>query len=205
MHAVVIATRHNRHASTTIAALRAGKHVFCEKPLCLTEEELRAVAHEVSAAKPTPVLMVGFNRRFAPMAVRMKEFVSEIREPLAMHYRVNAGFLPADHWTNDPQEGGGRILGEVCHFVDYLTFIDGSPIAEVQARSLASGQYSGDNSRRPALQRVGTISCLANNVFILKNGSRFLVAVQWRRLKIFASLNWFVTDAKHLEFEMVAR
>ena len=166
IQAVVIATRHNRHASTTITALRAGKHVFCEKPLCLTEEELRAVAQEVSAAKPTPVLMVGFNRRFAPMAVRMKEFVSEIREPLAMHYRVNAGFLPADHWTNDPREGGGRILGEVCHFVDYLTFIAGSPIAEVQARSLTNpGQYSGDNliiALRFENGSEGTISYLAN-------------------------------------------
>ena len=124
------------------------------------------MAHEVSAAKPTPVLMVGFNRRFAPMAVRMKEFVSEIREPLAMHYRVNAGFLPADHWTNDPQRRWRpyswrglsfcRLPHIHCRVAD-----SGSP-----ARSLANpGQYSGDNliiALRFENGSEGTISYLAN-------------------------------------------
>ena len=166
INAVVIATRHNDHATSIIAALKAGKHVFCEKPLCLNEEELRLVACEYSLANQGPVLMVGFNRRFAPMAVRMREFFGQRQEPLALHYRVNAGFIPADHWTNDPKVGGGRILGEVCHFVDYLTFVAGSAVVEVQTRSIAnSGQYSGDNAiiaLRFANGSEGTISYLAN-------------------------------------------
>jgi predicted dehydrogenase/threonine dehydrogenase-like Zn-dependent dehydrogenase len=164
--AIVIATRHNLHAASVLGAIKAGKHVFCEKPLCLAEDELRAIAAAYISADPKPVLMVGFNRRFAPMAVRMKSFFTDVREPLAMHYRVNAGFLPADHWTNDPEQGGGRILGELCHFVDFLSFIAGSAPVEVQARPLGNpGQYSGDNlvvSLRFANGSEGTISYLAN-------------------------------------------
>ena len=90
--------------------------------------------------------MVGFNRRFAPMTARMKSFLAPISEPLALHYRVNAGYLPPDHWVNDREQGGGRILGEVCHFVDLLMFLAGSPIVEVEARAIGNaGRYSGDN------------------------------------------------------------
>jgi predicted dehydrogenase/threonine dehydrogenase-like Zn-dependent dehydrogenase len=163
--AVIIATRHNLHASQTLAALRAGKAVFCEKPLCLTESELASLVH-TSAEPNAPQIMVGFNRRFAPMSVPMKKFLSEINEPLAIHYRVNAGYLPADHWVNDPEEGGGRILGEVCHFVDFLCFLAGAVPVEVQVQALGnSGQYSTDNivaSLKFANGTLGTISYLAN-------------------------------------------
>ena len=110
--------------------------------------------------------MVGFNRRFAPLAVRMKSFLAESGEPLAMHYRVNAGYIAPDHWVNDPEQGGGRILGEVCHFVDFLSFLAGSVPVEVQTRSLANnGRYSDDNvilSLQYANGSQGTISYLAN-------------------------------------------
>jgi predicted dehydrogenase len=110
--------------------------------------------------------MVGFNRRFAPLVVRLKSFLSEIREPLAMHYRVNAGYLPAQHWLNDPEQGGGRIIGEVCHFVDLLTFLAGMPAADVETHALANaGKYSNDNvvcSLRFPNGSHGTISYLAN-------------------------------------------
>ena len=163
--AVVIATRHHLHSRQVLDALTAGKHVFCEKPLCLTESELRDVAR-TAAHNPQLLLMVGFNRRFAPMAVQLKKFVSEIHEPLALHYRVNAGFIPADHWVNDPEQGGGRILGEVCHFIDLLCFLtDASPI-EVRGEVLGNpGQYSTDNvvaTLKFANGTVGTISYLAN-------------------------------------------
>jgi predicted dehydrogenase/threonine dehydrogenase-like Zn-dependent dehydrogenase len=168
VNAVVIATRHHLHAKQVLAALAAGKHVFCEKPLCLSEEELRAVSNAylgMSAAE-RPALMVGFNRRFAPMATRVKSFLAPISEPLALHYRINAGYLPADHWVNDREQGGGRILGEVCHFVDLLMFLAASPIVEVEARAVGnSGRYSGDNvlvSLRFANSSEGTISYLAN-------------------------------------------
>ena len=110
--------------------------------------------------------MLGFNRHFAPMISKLKSFLSPISEPLALQYRVNAGYLPPDHWVNDPEQGGGRVLGEVCHFVDLLVFLARSPIAEVEARALANpGRYSGDNvliSLRFANGSQGTISYLAN-------------------------------------------
>lgn len=165
---VVIATRHHLHASQVMAALAAGKHVFCEKPLCLTESELRSIAHAYLgiAASARPALMVGFNRRFAPMILRMKSFLSPISEPQALHYRINAGYLAPDHWVNDREQGGGRVLGEVCHFVDLLMFLAGSPIVAVEARAVGNrGRYSGDNvivSLRFANGSEGTITYLAN-------------------------------------------
>lgn len=166
VHAVVIATRHNLHANQVLASLGASKAVFCEKPLCLTESELAAIVRAHSAADNVPLVMVGFNRRFAPMAIQLKQFLSEINEPLAIHYRVNAGYIPSDHWVNDPEQGGGRILGEVCHFVDFLCFLAGGSPVEVQGQGLGNpGQYSGDNiiaSLKFANGTLGTISYLAN-------------------------------------------
>jgi predicted dehydrogenase len=184
INTIIIATRHHLHAEQVIAALKAGKHVFCEKPLCLDEDQLREIAdvyHEQQNHSPgrqpqaqssdlskrcRPQLMVGFNRRFAPLAVQLKKFIREIREPLAVHYRVNAGFIPANHWLNDPEQGGGRVIGEVCHFVDFLTFLVDAPLIEVQARSLSNpGKYSNDNvisSLRFADGSQATISYLAN-------------------------------------------
>jgi predicted dehydrogenase/threonine dehydrogenase-like Zn-dependent dehydrogenase len=180
VNTVVITTRHNLHAEQVIAALNSGKHVFCEKPLCLNETELGRIVAAYCAANGVQanddrsnhrqpgyrVLMVGFNRRFAPLAVHMKSFLRDIHEPLAIHYRVNAGFLPADHWLNDAHQGGGRIIGEVCHFVDFLQFLTGSSMVEVETRSLMNpGQYSSDNlvcSLHFADGSQGTISYLAN-------------------------------------------
>ena len=164
VNTVVIATRHHLHYPQVLAALNAGKHVFCEKPLCLNAAELAEIA-ACHAANPI-LLMVGFNRRFASLAVRMKTFLHPVREPLALHYRVNAGFLPPDHWLNDPAQGGGRIIGEVCHFVDFLSFLVGAPPLEADTRSLANpGRYSNDNvicSLRFADGSQGTITYLAN-------------------------------------------
>lgn len=144
-HAVVITARHYLHGSQVIAALRAGKHVFCEKPLCLHEDELKEILRTYTASIGSPVLTVGFNRRFSPMALRLKSFFSEVREPLAFNYRVNAGSLPPDHWVNDPDQGGGRIIGELCHFVDLLIFLAGSIPVRVYARPLPQSElYGGD-------------------------------------------------------------
>ena len=168
INTLVIATRHHLHARLVLAGLRAGKHVFCEKPLCLSEDELRSIIRGYLGITSTrrPALMVGYNRRFAPMAAQMKSFLAPISEPLALHYRVNAGYLPPDHWVNDREQGGGRILGEVCHFVDLLMFLAASPIVEVEGRALRnSSRYSGDNvviSVRFANGSEGTISYLAN-------------------------------------------
>ena len=168
VNTVVISTRHHLHAGQVMAALTAGKHVFCEKPLCLNEDELREImrVYEEQQSDGKQLLMVGFNRRFAPLAIQLKSFLRGIHEPLALHYRVNAGFIPADHWLNDPEQGGGRIIGEVCHFVDFLSFLVGAAPIEVQATGLANpGKYANDNvicSLRFADLSQGTISYLAN-------------------------------------------
>jgi predicted dehydrogenase len=129
--AVVIATRHSTHAPLTIQALEAGKHVFCEKPLVLSRDELEAVVS--AAAHAGRVLAVGFNRRFSPMLSELREFIAVEDCSLSASYRVSAGRLGADHWTHDLDEGGGRLLGEGCHFVDSLTFLAGSPVERVYA------------------------------------------------------------------------
>jgi predicted dehydrogenase len=129
---VCIATRHDAHAGLVAEALRAGKHVFVEKPLALDDEQLRAV--EEAAAASTGVLLVGFNRRFSPHALAMRGAL-EGRGPIVATYRVNAGPLPLGHWLNDPVVGGGRIIGEGCHFVDFLAFLTGdAAIDSVEAR-----------------------------------------------------------------------
>ena len=168
INTLVIATRHQLHAAQVLAGLREGKHVFCEKPLCLSEDELRSIVRGYLENTSTrrAAIMVGYNRRFAPMTAQIKSFLAPISEPLALHYRVNAGYLPPDHWVNDREQGGGRILGEVCHFVDLLMFLAASPITEVEGRALRnSRRYSGDNvliSIRFANGSQGTISYLAN-------------------------------------------
>ena len=127
---VFIATRHDTHASLSAQALRAGKHVFCEKPLSIDMAGLKDV---IGAAKASPgLLTVGFNRRFAPMILSAKAALEPRSGPLVMLYRVNAGMIPGDNWTQQA-EGGGRVLGEVCHFVDTMTALCGSLPVEVHA------------------------------------------------------------------------
>jgi predicted dehydrogenase/threonine dehydrogenase-like Zn-dependent dehydrogenase len=138
INTIVIATRHHLHAAQVLRALECGKNVFCEKPLCLNEEELQQIECAYARCGGELRLLVGFNRRFAAMARRMKDFLSQSSGPFAMHYRVNAGALPKDHWIEDPEQGGGRILGEVCHFVDFLSFLCGAPPTTLSARSLNS-------------------------------------------------------------------
>ena len=139
---VFIATRHGEHGEIVRSALRAGKHVWVEKPLALTEADLdatMAVAHSSSG-----LLAVGFNRRFAPLAVRLRAALAAKSGPRRFTVEINAGRLPAGHWTLDPKQGGGRIVGEACHFVDLLRFLSGSSI--VSARALArdvDGQDGG--------------------------------------------------------------
>ena len=129
--AVVITTRHDSHARFVLKALEAGKHVFVEKPLCLTLDELVEIENayaDLADIGDAPLLMVGFNRRFAPHVVKMKELLSGMNVPKAFVMTVNAGVIPIDHWTQDAQIGGGRIIGEACHFVNLLRYLSGAPI-----------------------------------------------------------------------------
>ena len=142
---IAILTRHQHHARQTLAALRSGKHVYCEKPLAISPEELDEIAQAL-ATEQLPLLMVGFNRRFAPQAVRMRAFLAEASEPFVAHYRINAGAIPLNHWVHDPAQGGGRIIGEGCHFVDFLSFLAGAAPVAASAQALPdNGRYHQDN------------------------------------------------------------
>jgi predicted dehydrogenase len=131
VNVVVIATRHDTHARYVCDALRAGKHVFVEKPLALTLTDLA----EISAARvgQPGMLMVGFNRRFAPHVLRAQAMLRTVASPKAISITVNAGEVPADHWTLDPASGGGRIVGEACHFVDLARCLVGHAIKRFEA------------------------------------------------------------------------
>jgi predicted dehydrogenase len=133
---VVIATRHDSHAGLTARAIQAGRAVYVEKPLAIDRAGLNEVREAVASAGGSARLMVGFNRRFSPLAVRMRELLSPIAGPKTLIATVNAGAIPANHWTQDPQVGGGRIVGEACHFVDLLRFLVGAPIVGVHAAAL---------------------------------------------------------------------
>lgn len=134
---VFIATRHDSHASLAIQALRAGKATYVEKPLALSEDELDELLKTVDElAGSLPLLTVGFNRRFAPVTARMRELLASIAAPKAVVVTVNAGEIPADHWTQDREIGGGRIIGEGCHFIDLARHLVASPIVDVTTRYL---------------------------------------------------------------------
>lgn len=135
VHAVFLLTRHNQHARQVVAALGAGKHVFVEKPLALTVEELAAV-EEALASAPDRLLTVGFNRRFSPAAARVKAFFADGPGPLTASIRFNAGMIPQEHWTQNAEEGGGRIIGEACHAIDVACFLVGAPPVRVFAESI---------------------------------------------------------------------
>jgi predicted dehydrogenase len=153
INTVAILTRHHLHARQTIAALEAGKHVFVEKPLCVSEEELHAIIAAVAQAAEhpsnngqPPSVMVGFNRRFAPFVQELKQHLSRINEPVMVQYRINAGYIPLEHWVHDPSQGGGRLIGEGCHFIDLTNFLIGKSLRQVRTRALPdNGRYAQDN------------------------------------------------------------
>lgn len=166
--AVVIATRHNAHARQVCAALQAGKHVFVEKPLALTLEELACIEKAYAAAGAGErILTVGYNRRFAPQVRRMKALLAPMTEPKAFVLTINAGFIPVEHWTQDRTQGGGRLLGETCHFIDLLRHLVGYPITRMLSTTLGFGSTkgSGDNASvtlQFADGSMGTVHYLAN-------------------------------------------
>ncbi|HEX2980884.1 MAG TPA: Gfo/Idh/MocA family oxidoreductase, partial [Anaerolineaceae bacterium] len=165
VNVVAVLTRHDQHARQVLACLERGKHVFCEKPLAIRPADLDAIEQALTQ-DGHPLLMVGYNRRFAPLAQRLHAFLQGADEPLYMHYRVNAGYIPANHWVHDPQVGGGRIFGEACHFVDFLTFLAGAAPVSVTSQALPDvGRYRGDNlSMTFAFPdgSVGVVDYLAN-------------------------------------------
>ncbi|HEY5039470.1 MAG TPA: bi-domain-containing oxidoreductase, partial [bacterium] len=135
--AVLIATRHHLHGDMALAALKAGKHVLVEKPLALNEKELGEIEkfYEKVGSKSGPVLLTGFNRRFSKYARAIQEVVQKRTNPMILNYRMNAGYIPLDHWVHG-EEGGGRNIGEACHIYDLFTFLTGSKVTQVEAQAL---------------------------------------------------------------------
>lgn len=167
INTVFIATPHHLHANYVIKALQANKNVFVEKPLCLTKEELEEI--RVAENESSGQLMVGFNRRFAPQIMELKsKFGHDL--PKAINYRINAGKLPANHWTQDPKIGGGRIIGEACHFIDLCTFIAGSPIVNVEANALENPNNLQDTVSISLAFENGSIASIS----YFSNGSKKL-------------------------------
>ena len=174
---IVIATRHDSHASLVQQALAAGKHVFVEKPLCLTADELTAIE---AAHTRGQLLMVGFNRRFAPLLIDLKQQLEPLSGPKALVYTCNAGAIPSDHWTQDPTLGGGRLLGEACHFVDVLRHLVASPIQDLQLLSAADSKPCPDTFSIQLHFADGSIG----TVHYFANGSK---AFPKERLEVFAA------------------
>ena len=168
---IVVATRHDSHARYAVAALKAGKHVFVEKPLAIDREQLHEIklAYEGAVAKGgSPIIMVGFNRRFSPLTVKLKQLLDARAEPKSFVMTVNAGAVPDDHWVQDPVQGGGRIIGEACHFIDLLRFLAGAPIGKIQGMQMgvAPGVTIRDDKATISMAfedgSFGTVHYLAN-------------------------------------------
>ena len=187
---VTICTRHSAHAEQVISALRAGKHVFVEKPLCLKLGELAEI--EAAYRDSDSLLMVGFNRRFAPFIVMIKSFLAQLTVPKAFTMTVNAGHIPKEHWTQDIEQGGGRIIGEACHFIDLLRFLSGAEIVNSHIEFMESASNDsaviilrfGDGS-------IGTINYLANGHGTLSKerlevfaAGRFIQLDNFRKLEL---------------------
>lgn len=193
---VIVATRHDSHARYAKRALRAGKHVFVEKPLAISFEELDSIEtciRELADHGSVPLLGVGFNRRFAPISQRMATLLSTQAVPKALVLTMNAGAIPADHWTQDPAAGGGRIIGEACHLIDLARFLVGHPITDVRSTyldartrdtatvslgfedgSIATVNYFANGSKRYPKERVEVFS-----------GGRVLVNDNFRTMKAY--------------------
>ncbi len=186
---IVIATRHDTHAELVCQALDAGKHVFVEKPLALTSEEVDRV--ESASTMAESLLMVGFNRRFAPQIVKMKTLLAGVSAPKAIVITVNAGAISREHWTQDAGQAGGRILGEGCHFIDLARFLAGAPIADmhvsraqVQCRDSVSFVLEFANGSTAAIQYLasGHKAFPKERVEVMAGG-RILQLNNFRRLR----------------------
>jgi predicted dehydrogenase len=144
---VIIATRHDSHDRFVVEGLKAGKHIFVEKPLCIDQRGLEAIVAARKTSSQT-CLMVGFNRRHSQLGRRLKSSSADRTGPMQILIRVNAGYVPPDSWVHDPASGGGRIIGEVCHFVDFLQYLTGADPLEASAESIGGslGKYRADDN-----------------------------------------------------------
>lgn len=182
----IITTRHNMHAKMVLETLQANKSVFVEKPLCLNREELDAIVDAYQAAKPGTTLTVGFNRRFSPFAQKLKKLVGD--GPKNIIANMNAGFVPPEVWVHDLEIGGGRIIGEACHFIDLCSYFAGSKVASVCMNAMGENpQENTDNASILLRYENGTNAVI--NYFA--NGSK---AYPKERVEVFSQERVFVLD-----------
>ena len=147
INAIIIATQHDSHAELVIASIKADKPVFVEKPLAINPTQLIEI-EQLLSGKDNPFVMIGFNRRFSPLIIKMKQMVDLIASEKTIIYTINAGAIPSEHWVHDPVRGGGRIIGEACHFIDIVRHLLDSPIEDVQSiitGSRKTPDFSSDN------------------------------------------------------------
>ncbi len=181
---ILIATNHDSHAKLIVQSLNAGKHVYVEKPLCLSMNELESIKLAYSSKN---ILMVGFNRRFAPFIIKLKEKLNYIKAPKSFIYTCNAGQIDEDSWIHDPRIGGGRLLGEACHFVDLLRYLADSPIKNLEINSMIDSKPCPDVFSISLQFNDGSIGTI--NYF--SNGSR---SFPKERLEVFSSGKVFQID-----------
>jgi predicted dehydrogenase len=169
---VVLATRHSEHADQVARSLSSGKHVFVEKPLAITWQELDRVVGAYSALSSPPLLMVGFNRRFSPALQELHRRLTGRRSPLMIQYRLNAGYIALDHWVHGPQ-GGGRNIGEACHMYDVFRFLAGAPVRSIEATAIDPGTLPyarNDNFAATMRYADGTVASLVYTALGPKSG-----------------------------------
>ena len=179
---VLIATRHNLHAKITLEALQAGKNVFVEKPLCLKEDELKAI---IKAAQ-NKMVVVGFNRRFAPLAQKMKSLLGEGTKNIVA--TMNAGYIPPEMWVHDLKIGGGRIIGEACHYVDLCTYLAGSKVKTVNMNSMGVNQQENTDNASILLKYENGTNAVIN---YFANGSK---AYSKERIEVYCQEKTLILD-----------
>lgn len=183
---VIITTRHNLHAKMTTEALQAGKNVFVEKPLCLNEGELESIISSYNNAPAGTTLTVGFNRRFSPYAVKLKQMCGQ--GPKNIVATMNAGFIPPEMWVHDLEIGGGRIIGEACHFIDLCSYIAGSRVISVCMNALGETPEENTDNASILLKYENGSNAVIN---YFANGSKSYAK---ERIEVYAQQKVFVID-----------
>lgn len=214
---VIITTRHNMHAKMVLETLQAGKSVFVEKPLCLNIDELNEIVDAYKSAPQGTTLTVGFNRRFSPFAVKMKQLIGD--GPKNIIATMNAGFIPLDVWVHDLQVGGGRIIGEACHFIDLCSYLAGSKVISVCMNAMGENPEENTDNASILLRYANGTNAVIN---YFANGSksyakervevfsqeRVLILDNWRKLtgygvKGFSKMSGSLDKGQKAEFAML--
>jgi predicted dehydrogenase/threonine dehydrogenase-like Zn-dependent dehydrogenase len=193
---VVIGTRHNLHAVQVADAIKAGKHLLVEKPLAMNEEELRLV-QDAYNANPAIHAAVGFNRRYSPLSLKAKQIIEKNGSPVVINYRVNAGYFPPDIWIQDLEEGGGRIIGEVCHFIDLICYLGGGEASTIQSSHIPLN----GNTIKSEDNIIITLALKNGSIGVLTYASIGGKSMEKERIEIFSKgCSMVINDFKEMQF-----